>query len=222
LSTLAYEGHSLILNDYLNEKSELNLEQAYELYELEDYEDYKIVDTFKKVEDIDDDISEMFLGHKTINYNNEEKELITVTVRGTDSTIEEWSSNFDVGADADDYWDRDNPDWKNKDNHKGFDVTANRLYDEIVRYINSCNLKDCNKVIYIVGHSRGAALANILGTKFNNDNKCNAYIYTYATPNTTTYDIQKCKSELSYPDFSDSSLIDYTQMQCKTLILYGI
>ena len=42
------------------------------------------------------------------------------------------------------------------------------------------------KVILITGHSRGAAIANILGTFFEASDGFSSYTYTFATPNTTT------------------------------------
>jgi len=134
----------------------------------------------------DDDLSEMLIGHREITYNNERKEIIIVSIRGTNDTIEEWSSNFDVGADIPEYWDRDNPYWRNKNNHKGFDVTANRLYDRIISYSNTYIDSDVEKVIYIVGHSRGGAIANILGSMFEVMPDYTSFTYTYASPNTTT------------------------------------
>ena len=157
------------------------IEEFYSTFGLDDYEDYRLSKYYN-----DDDISEMMIGHRNIELDGSKKEIIVVSVRGTDGTIEEWSSNFDVGADTDDYWDRDNEYWRNKKNHKGFDVAANRLYDHIIDYVNSNTDKESDKIIYIVGHSRGAAIANILGSKFEENNSYKSFVYTYASPETTT------------------------------------
>ena len=61
------------------------------------------------------------------------------------------------------YW------WDEKSNHKGFDVAANRLYKRLIKYIDENTNKDLPTVVYIVGHSRGAAIANILGTRVADD-----------------------------------------------------
>ena len=158
-----------------------NITQIYDIFGLSDIVDYKLVDYYP-----DDDISEMIIGHRCVSYMGEKKDIIVVSVRGTDSTIEEWSSNFDVGADTDAYWDRDNPHWRNEENHKGFDVAANRLFDLIGEYVKSHIASNMQKAIYIVGHSRGAAIANILGAEFENDHSYDSFTYTFATPNTTT------------------------------------
>ena len=138
----------------------------------------KLADTYS-----DDDLSEITMGHREVTCQGVTKDIVFVTVRGTDATIEEWSSNFDVGADTDDYWDRGNVHWKNKQNHKGFDVAANRLDEYIQRYINELDA-DSEKVIFITGHSRGAAIANILAAMYVNRGYTTV-AYTMATPNTT-------------------------------------
>ena len=190
LSNLAYvheDPSNGVKATSINIDSGANLSNAgildvYKCFGLQDCEDYEL----SKQGYNDDDISQMFLGHRQYKYKNDTKEIVVVSVRGTDGTIEEWSSNFDVGADTDDYWDRDNEYWRNKKNHKGFDVAANRLYDHIIDYVNSNTDKESDKIIYIVGHSRGAAIANILGSKFEENNSYKSFVYTYASPETTT------------------------------------
>ena len=137
-----------------------------------------------------DDITDFFVGHKKIVYNGVENEVIIVSVRGTNGTNAEWSSNFDVGADSDEYYDavgHDHPDWNNKANHKGFDVTANRVYTKLFEYIYDNIDMSAQKTILITGHSRGAAIANILGARFEKYHpEFNSFTYTFATPYTTT------------------------------------
>jgi len=168
------------------------IEKMFSNFGLKKLENYKIADHFSDVDTSemsighrDDDISEMSIGHREVTYKGITKDVIVVAVRGTDATIEEWSSNFDVGANTDDYWDKNNSYWRDKDNHKGFDVAANRLYDEINRYVGTLDPKT-SKSIYITGHSRGAAIANILGAKFEDNANYQSFAYTFATPMTTT------------------------------------
>ena len=184
-ATLAY-GNNISLNSGATFNGEIK--GFFEKFGLKDVKVYSLAQYFD-----DDDVSEIVIGHRKVTYNNITKDIVIVAVRGTNSTIEEWSSNFDVGADTVDYWDRKNPYWRNKLNHKGFDVAANRLYDEIERYIDTLD-SGTKKSIFIVGHSRGAAVANILGAKFEEDTRWNSYIepyiYGFATPNTTVAPIQ--------------------------------
>lgn len=136
-----------------------------------------------------DDITEFFVGHKNIIYKGVVREVIIVAVRGTNDTNAEWSSNFDVGADTKEYYNamgKSHPDWKNKANHKGFDVAANRVYDKLTAYINQYVDSDAQTSILLTGHSRGAAIANILGQMFTDNTSFKTYAYTFAAPNTTT------------------------------------
>ena len=136
-----------------------------------------------------DDITEFFVGHKNIIYKGVVREVIIVAVRGTNDTNAEWSSNFDVGADTKEYYNamgKSHPDWKNKLNHKGFDVAANRVYDKLEAYIDQYVDSDAQTSILLTGHSRGAAIANILGQMFTDNTSFKTYAYTFAAPNTTT------------------------------------
>ena len=136
-----------------------------------------------------DDVTEFFVGHKNIIYKGVVREVIIVAVRGTNDTNAEWSSNFDVGADTKEYYNamgKSHPDWKNKLNHKGFDVAANRVYDKLEAYIDQYVDSDAQTSILLTGHSRGAAIANILGQMFTDNTSFKTYAYTFAAPNTTT------------------------------------
>lgn len=142
----------------------------------------------------DDDITEFVIGHHKVEKDSETREVVVIIVRGTNGTIEEWSSNFDVGADTDDYYNATGQHimWKNKENHKGFDVTANRALNEIEKYMNSGFIDKSSDVsFYVTGHSRGAAIANLIAkdlvdkSEYNNNK---VFGYTFAAPNNTTSD----------------------------------
>ena len=134
-----------------------------------------------------DDITDVFVGHRKIEYNGKSREIIIVSVRGTNGTNEEWSSNFDVGADTSDYYNAiGETEWKNKEHHKGFDVTAERVLDELREYFAEHLDASSQKNILITGHSRGAGIANLLGKYFEDDSSFNSHTYTFAAPNTTT------------------------------------
>lgn len=167
----------------------------------------------------DDDISEITMGHREVTYQGVTKDIIFVTVRGTDGTIEEWSSNFDVGADTDDYWDRNNTDWENKDNHKGFDVTANRLEAHISDYIKNLNA-NTEKVIFFTGHSRGAAIANILASMYV-DLGYNTVAYTMATPNTTLEEDAESKYDTIFNIVNEDDIVPYLPLEAWGYKKYG-
>ena len=136
-----------------------------------------------------DDVTQFVVGHKKMMYNGVAHEVIIVTVRGTNETNAEWSSNFDVGADTKNYYNMmgsSHPHWLNKKNHKGFDVAANRVYEKLNSYIKSYVDTNSEVSILITGHSRGAAIANILSQIYTDKTNYKTYGYTFATPNTTT------------------------------------
>lgn len=139
----------------------------------------------------DDDITEFIIGHYKVEKGHETREIVAIIVRGTNGTIEEWTSNFDVGADTDDYYDATGQHfmWKNKENHKGFDVTANRVLNEIEKYMNEGFVDKSSDVsFFVTGHSRGAAIANLIAkdlidkSQYSNDK---VFGYTFAAPNNT-------------------------------------
>ena len=137
-----------------------------------------------------DDVTDFFVGHKKMIYNGVENEVVIVAVRGTNGTNAEWSSNFDVGADSAEYYTavgKTHPDWNNKNNHKGFDVTATRVYNKLIPYLQANIDQKARKTILICGHSRGAAIANILGARLEREHpEYNSFTYTFATPYSTT------------------------------------
>lgn len=185
LSTMAYDAELTITS---GGNFSGQIDEIYSGFGLKDYANYNMAEDTSIT---DDDLSEVSIGHRLVSYNGTETEVFVVSIRGTNGTIEEWSSNFDVGADIDEYWDRDNSMWRNKENHKGFDVAANRIYDYVTNYIedgiSSGKISPtAKKSIFVTGHSRGAAIANIVGALFEDNRAYQSYTYTFATPYTTT------------------------------------
>lgn len=129
----------------------------------------------------DNHVSEVGLGYTTVEYNGQKKNVVAVVVRGTNGTIEEWSSNFDIGESAKYY---STADWITKNNHAGFDIAANRIMREVDSFVNANGLKTSDTIYWITGHSRGAAIANIIGAYYESSGK-KTYTYTFAAPNTT-------------------------------------
>lgn len=159
------------------------------LFGMQDVEDIHVKASEYAVDK--DDLTEFLVGHRTIYRNGEKKELVILSVRGTNGTNAEWSSNFDVGADTMDYYAAagyDHPHWKDLANHKGFDVTTNRVLEKFAAYEKRYGLNQtANKVILITGHSRGAAIANLLGAHFEDRVDYKSFTYTFAAPYATTH-----------------------------------
>ena len=131
----------------------------------------------------DNHLIQFDIGHKDISQyssgNNVPKtNLLAVFVRGTHGT-EEWYSNFDIGNT--DEW-TNGTDWKTKENHMGFDIAAVRAKKEIDTYLSSHDLNKDNTVIWLAGHSRGAAVSGIIATYLIADGY-KVFAYNFATPN---------------------------------------
>ena len=159
------------------------------LFGMKDVEDIHITANEYAVDK--DDLTEFFVGHRTIYRSGQKKELVILSVRGTNGTNSEWTSNFDVGANTMDYYAAagyDHPHWKDLDNHKGFDVATNRVLEKFAAYEKRYGLDQMsNKVILITGHSRGAAIANLLGAHFEDRADYKSFTYTFAAPYATTH-----------------------------------
>lgn len=124
----------------------------------------------------DEHMSEVALGHRTVTYKGKTKTILAVTVRGTNGTLSEWQSNFDVGD-----INTDNTDWQNKNHHKGFDIAANRIMRIISAYCTTYGVDTSNICYWITGHSRGAGISNLLGAYYA-DKGAETFTYTFAAP----------------------------------------
>ncbi len=136
---------------------------------------FEYVENYKLASDYSDDhISEIGLGVQEVTYSGQTKKVLAVVIRGTNGTIEEWSSNFDVGDPAT---------WKSE-YHKGFYTAEERIRTYVNDYVRRCVGDTSNLTYWITGHSRAAALSNILAAKLIDEGK-EVFAYTYATPSTT-------------------------------------
>lgn len=174
LSAIAYDNHYLVTKAASQTIS--TVAQWFHYHGFSDWESYDLNDYYD-----DQHVSQMFVGHKSYTYNGEEKHIVCVVIRGTNGTLKEWQSNFDIGTTADfaAY-----SEWKNSSNHMGFDITANRLNIYLARYLSTHDLAYENYALWITGHSRGGALANIMAAT-RVDSGAEVFAYTFASPNTT-------------------------------------
>ena len=70
--------------------------------------------------------------------------------------------------------------------HKGFALAAYRLNAKFAAYVTEHAESDATKIILLTGHSRGAAIANILGKVYEDNSDWTSFSYGFATPRTTT------------------------------------
>lgn len=87
---------------------------------------------------------------------------IVVAIRGTPRGRDEWLSNFDVGLGT---------------RHTGFSRAASDVHRNLHSYLYKHNLSE--KTMLITGHSRGGAVANLLGQRVKKEY---SYVYTFGAP----------------------------------------
>ena len=131
----------------------------------------------------DQHVSEMFVAYKTIASGSISKNLVCVVVRGTNDTLDEWQSDFDMGSTAN-FSEVD--EWIFSTHHMGFEITSERLNSKLSSYLSGKGFNKNNTILWITGHSRGAALTNLLAAKRINSGY-DVFAYAFATPGTTTY-----------------------------------
>lgn len=119
------------------------------------------------------------------------KTLIVISIRGTPASKEEWLSNTNI---ADSVFDStSSEDEKNIESiklpneHEGFSIATNQVLENLTTYIIKHKIDISKTIFWITGHSRGAAVTNLLAYKLNQRNipAEHIYAYTFASPNVT-------------------------------------
>ena len=110
------------------------------------------------------------IGFKEVTYQGEEYRLYCVPVRGTPGSAE-WYSNFNIGTTG---------------NHEGFYKAASEVYDKLNAEMQNDTFDADHTMVWITGHSRGAAVANVVAGRLTDEsNACrpeHTFAYTYACP----------------------------------------
>ena len=152
------------------------------------------------------DISRLVLGHHFVKKDKQTYDIVFCSI--IDSSINDtWESNLNVGYDDESYYSKtgEHPEWTDKQNHKGFDVSANRCVDKIEEYVSSIKKQKTPQILYIFGHSRGGAVSNLAAKKLI-DKGYTTVAYTLASPLTTTssdYNNSKYKNIYNYVNDCD-------------------
>lgn len=104
--------------------------------------------------------------------SGQDETLVAIIIRGTPGN-EEWYSNFDIGSSS---------------THSGFNIAADRLLEDFETFYRATGLSSYETKILVTGHSRGAAVANIVAYDVINRyvKQENLYAYTFATPTVST------------------------------------
>ncbi|MCL2194665.1 MAG: hypothetical protein FWB76_01810 [Oscillospiraceae bacterium] len=117
------------------------------------------------------------LALRDVIVDDEEMTLLVLALRGTVGHMisgAEWRSNYNVGE---------------EELHVGFMLAAQNAREYLYAFALYHALDIENTVMLITGHSRGGAVANILGAHLNGAQSLvlqeNLHVYTFASPRTT-------------------------------------
>lgn len=114
-----------------------------------------------------DDLSFNF-GKKKIG----KKTVVAVILQGTASS-DEWKSNLRLGDSLLDL----------PTVHAGFNATEKAVHKKLNTFLKTNKLKKGSAAFWVTGHSRGAAVANIMAKRLSDTyGKSNVYAYTFASP----------------------------------------
>ena len=114
-------------------------------------------------------------------------DLYAVVLRGCFS-VQEWLSVYDPGCSGEAYTDLtgEHLEWTDHDSYKGLDIAKNRAMAFIEDFMAENNNPDCKDCILITGHSRGGAIANMIGAEMEREQSIKSYTYTFSSPRVTT------------------------------------
>lgn len=105
--------------------------------------------------------------------------LIFLVIRGTPLNANEWISNLNINDAGE----------KQDVIHKGFARAASVIHTDFISFMLRHKIDPTESSLLITGHSRGAAVANLLSVTLLNDdffNEGTIFTYTFAAPNVTT------------------------------------
>ena len=116
------------------------------------------------------DVVAFTVAYCDVTYQGEAYRLYCVPIRGTGANSE-WYSNFNIGASGD---------------HEGFYKAATEVYGKITFELINDSYDPEHSIVWLTGHSRGAAVSNIVAGMLNEAATCclpeHIFAYTFACP----------------------------------------
>lgn len=142
----------------------------------------------------DNDFVAYSIASKMITYQGQEYIVYCVPVRGTPGSAE-WFSNFNLGTSG---------------NHTGFYRAANDILTSLKDLMNKDGYSPDRRIVWTMGHSRGAAVANIIAGEFTCSSEYSRYAdanhvfgYTYACPAVSKYADVSCSNIYNFNNPGD-------------------
>ncbi len=124
------------------------------------------------------------IASKKIKSSKGEQTLVFVIMRGTPLNANEWLSNLNIN----------DANKMQESIHKGFARAANIIHTALISYMLRHKIDPTDSFLFMTGHSRGAAVANMLSVIILSDDFFkpeNIYTYTFASPNVTTLSVSE-------------------------------
>jgi hypothetical protein len=117
------------------------------------------------------------IAYQDVTYPGTEEtyRIYCVPIKGTTENAE-WFSNFNIGTGVE---------------HEGFKTASREVYGELLRHFVSDEVDEDHTIVWLTGHSRGAACANLIAgwlssDEFEQANPEHVFAYTYACPSVST------------------------------------
>lgn len=132
-------------------------------------------------------------------------DVFVAAIRGCFSAGE-WTSIFDTGADTARYESvtGEHPEWTHRSAFKGVDIAANRAYEFLQDFIAKHDDPARQNRVLVTGHSRGGAIAELLGARLEAEQGVTAYTYAFNSAAVTSdASAQSCASVFNLFDSGD-------------------
>ena len=113
------------------------------------YDNTEIYDRLNNMTIWDNDYVAYTIAYRDVQYNGENYRIYCVPVKGTGSNAE-WFSNYNLGTGTE---------------HEGFRIAAESVYHDLIMrmaYDGGDQFDMDHRVIWLTGHSRGAAVSNLV------------------------------------------------------------
>lgn len=174
ITSLVLSGAAYVEND--GEPSSHSIQNALEIFGFDEIRSYNY--NYLHTESDNDIVAYTFAVKRIQDISYDTTFLVAVVIKGT-SGNEEWYSNFNIGT---------------GNSHKGFTLAKEELMRSLEEYLAELGLTSSfkeNTKFLVTGHSRGAAVANLVAADLSyssHANRSNVYGYTFATPTVAVMD----------------------------------
>lgn len=164
---------------YVNLKTDPNLNQLKNVYKKLGVAEQNMEFHYQldyKAPGLEKDQAAFSIAAKEINSAKGKRTLIFLTIRGTPYSAPEWISNVNVADST----------HESTLIHEGFFRTQTLIQKALIYYLLKRKIDPDTTYFLITGHSRGAALSNLLGAQLADQGYFdteNIYVYTFAAPN---------------------------------------